>query len=253
MASLSDVTDGDLTEFKRRLAAAGLSVELIRLVNNPRRNPRNEMARRMVAAILAPPVSISFDPEAVREAQAQRYCEIGVSVGLGFCSFVSYLASIPEIPEELLKDDPRFPLLVLVEPRLGLKKLCQLGDINFDGTGDTFSAYDERHDEFASPTWIRVQDGRKHSNHSVGSFRRSIVSRKELGLTVLQGACTYLQHPQVVSEIAGSEHIMDLPGSIHLFCRISTVFLTLVDGQPKLSWRYENSCGPSTGSASRRV
>lgn len=188
-----------------------------------------------------------------RVVQAKRLWDLGVGRGLGFKSFEDYLASIPEIGAALLKDDPEFPLLVLVEPRVGLKKLCDLGGIAFDGNDDTFAAYDDRHSEFTQPSWIRVQDGRQNRNRSVRDCRKSFGER-ELGLTALQGVCAYLQHPQVLSEVSqDGAHVMDFPGSVPRGRRVLAAYLRLCFGRPELRWNWDDSALPEFGSASRRA
>ncbi|MCI0479515.1 hypothetical protein L0Y59_03140, partial [Candidatus Uhrbacteria bacterium] len=54
------------------------------------------------------------DPRAV---QAKVLWDKGFGRESGCRSFQDYLATIPEIPPELVDDDPRFPLLVLVDDR----------------------------------------------------------------------------------------------------------------------------------------
>ncbi|MEK7546322.1 MAG: hypothetical protein AAB554_04580 [Patescibacteria group bacterium] len=189
----------------------------------------------------------------VRTAQAKRlWCDIGVARELGFSSFEAYLATIPEIPEALLKHDPGFPLRVLVETRVGLKRLCGLGGVVFPGCDETFVEHDERHREFAQPTWILVQDGRKNRNRAVRDCRKSF-AKDELGLTVLQGVCTYLHHPQAVTEMTRVDsHVMDLSGSLPRGDRGGAAFLGLWGGQPELHWYWGDRARPQFGSASRR-
>jgi len=186
-------------------------------------------------------------------AQAQRLWSLGVGSAAGFADFASYLASIPEILTALLADDPEFPLLVLDETRLGLKKLCDLGGIAFDGNDETLVAFDDRHLELAVPTWIRVQDGRRNRNRSVRDCRKTF-GQDELGLTALQGACTYLQHPQVVSEASqNGAHTMDLSGSIHRGDRNCSARLGLWSGRLELIWDFDGYAYRHYGSASRRA
>jgi hypothetical protein len=188
----------------------------------------------------------------IRHAQAKRLWDLGVGRELGLPSFEACLAGIPEIPAGLLQDDPEFPLLVLVETRIGLKKLCDLGGIAFDGNDDTFVAYDDRHREFTQPTWIRIQDGRKNRNRSVRDCRTSY-GKSELGLSALQGVCSYLHHPQAVTEATQKDgHVMDLSGSVLRVVRARAAYLKLWYGQPKLHWRFDVSARPKFGSASRR-
>lgn len=187
-----------------------------------------------------------------RMVQAKRLWDRDVGTALGIRSFTAYLGTIPYIPAELLKDDAEFPLLVLVETRLGLKKLCGHGGVAYDGDAETFVAYDERHREFDRPTWIRVQDGRKNRNRSIRDCRKSF-GKRERGLTALQGVCTYLHHPSVVSEATqDGAHIMDLSGSVLRDNRDYAACLKLWNGQPRLDWDWDGDASPEYGSASRR-
>jgi hypothetical protein len=190
----------------------------------------------------------------IRTAQAQRLWGLGVGSAAGCANFASYLESIPEIPAALQADDPELPLLVLVETRLGLKKLCDLGGIAFNGGGDdTFVAHDDRHLEFTVPTWIRVQDGRRNRNRSVRDCRKTF-GQGELGLTAPQGVCTYLQHPQVVSEASqNGAHTMNLPGSVYRGDRADAACLGLWSGRPELIWDFDDYAYRHYGPASRRA
>lgn len=197
----------------------------------------------------------------IRMDQAHKHWECGlwnIPTRTDFRTFRNYLESIPEIDAELLKDDPEFPLIVLVEPRLGLKLLCDiarpgLSGIAFDGDDMTFDAYDKRHAEFTKPTWIRVQDGRKNHNRSDRDCRASF-GKNELGLTALQGVCTYIQYPQVVGKAGKDDtHVMRLPGSDHSVYHGNAPHLFVSDGRPKLSWNQNDDHDPVCGSASRRA
>lgn len=188
----------------------------------------------------------------IRRSQAKRLWDLGVGRELGFKRFKDYLASTPEIPEALLKDDAEFPLLVLVQP-FSLSRLCALGNIDFDGNDDTFIAYDARCAEFTQPTWIRVQDGCKNRNRKVVDCRTGFVSY-EIGLTALQGVCAYLHHPTVISELNDNPdgHAMDLPGSVHRSGRGFAAYLRLWKGRVRLCWLWDDDVVPGYGSASRR-
>jgi hypothetical protein len=188
----------------------------------------------------------------VREAQAKRYWDLGVGTALGSKSFSEYLASIPAVPEALLADDASFPLLVLVETRIGLKRLCDFGNIAFNGNDETFVAFDARHAELTTPTWIRIQDGRKNRNRSVKDCRTTFV-KGELGLTALQGVCTYLQHSTVVSEwTKDGAHVMDLSGSVRREHRDVVAYLCVDEGRAELRWYWRGPARSGCGSASRR-
>lgn len=201
-----------------------------------------ELIRRLTSGGVA---GKSDDPRVV---QAKRFWDIGVGRELGKMSFEEYLKDIPEIPEELAKADKEFPILVLVEPRVGLKRLCDLGGITFDGDDQTFVANDEKQAEFAKPTWIRIQDGRKNRNKTVDACRSGF-HEAERGLTALQGVSAYLQHKNIVQE---NEHVMDLPGSVRREHRDGAAYLKVWRGRPELGWGWDGYAHPQYGSASRR-
>lgn len=188
----------------------------------------------------------------VRIAQAKRYWDLGIGKALDYVSFETYLASIPEVPAALLPDDPEFPVLLLVESRLGLKKLCEVANVAFDGDDRTFVGYDGQHCDFTPPTWIRVQDGRRNRNRAVRDCRKSF-GKRELGLTAIQGVCLYVQRPDLWSDLNGPEgHALDLPGSVPRDDRDSAAFLNVHGGQALLAWVWDDSANPRYGSASRR-
>lgn len=187
-----------------------------------------------------------------RNIEAKRFWDIGVGRELGLSSFEAYLATIPQAPAELVLDDADYPLLVLVEPRVGLKRLCSLGGIEFSGDGETFVQYDQWHHEFVQPSWIRVQDGRKNRNRAARNCRVTF-AEDELGLTALQGVCTYLHHPDAVTDTDREDgHAMSLSGSVHRDNHVRVASLKLWRGGAKLRWDFDGHAVPKYGSASRR-
>lgn len=105
-----------------------------------------------------------LDTNDVRVIQAKVLFDKGLGDDLGFDA---YLATIPEIPETLLADDPNLPLLRLVDPRLGLVKTCKLFGIKFEEFGYSDAdavACDARHEMPNTPFWVRAHDGRKNRN-----------------------------------------------------------------------------------------
>ncbi|MFH2136421.1 MAG: hypothetical protein ABII19_02200 [Patescibacteria group bacterium] len=186
-----------------------------------------------------------------RVAQAKRYFDLGVGRELGIQDFSVYLGTIPEIPEALKADDSEFPRLVLVEPRIGLARLCRLGGIAFEGDDKTFVPWSDECRDSATPIWIRVQDGRRNRNRSVSDCRRNFAAG-ELGLIALQGITAYLQHSEVVTDLNCNDgHVMDLPGSV-LRDRVHAAYLRVNGGQAELNWDWSGNASPDYGSASCR-
>lgn len=183
----------------------------------------------------------------IRMTQVIRLWDLGVGRVAGNPDFEEYVATIPHIPTELLDDDKAFPFLVLVEPRIGFMRLCNLGGIQFDGDDKTCVAYDRHHVEFKQPTWIRIQDGRKNQGRSVKECRKDF-TKHELGLTALQGVCAYLQHPTVVT----GAHAMDLPGFVRREVRDRIACLWVGKDGTELGWDQDGRTAPEFGSASRR-
>jgi len=195
----------------------------------------------------------------IREAQAKRFWDRGAwnkpsNLGRGFMGgYADYLATIPEIPAELLKDDAEFPLIVLVEPRLGLKWLCAMAGLEFEGDDDFYQPYDDQviFRDYVNPTWVRVQDGRRNHGRDASQCRRSF-SKYEVALTALEGVCTYLQHPSVVSDVTRPHgHIMELAGSIRH--RNYTAIIGVWNRKRKLTYTFRGNDLPYCGVASRRV
>jgi hypothetical protein len=195
---------------------------------------------------------VAGNTKGIRVAQAKRYWDLGVGREFCFASFSDYLGLIPEVPEPLNCVDAAFPILLLVEPRLGLKELCDLAGVGFDGNNRTFVAYDRHHYEFSVPTWIRVQDGWHYRNRAVRDCRKSF-GQGEVGLTALQGVCLYVQHPELWVDLNGSEsHALDLAGSVLRDLRDSAAYLSMQVGQPKLNGSFDDDASSEYGSASRR-
>lgn len=206
----------------------------------------DELIRRLTSG------GVAGKTDDVRTAQAKLLWDLGVGRELGMPSFETYLATIPQIPAELAKDDADYPLLVLVEPRVGLKRLCGLGNIESSGGDNMFVEHDGWHGEFAEPAWIRVQDGRKNRNRAVRDCRASF-AQDELGLTALQGVCTYLQHPESVVDTDREDgHVMDLPSSVRRDKRDAAAYLKVCGGRAELRWYFDYLGHPRYGSASRR-
>ena len=205
-----------------------------------------ELIRRLTSG------GVAGKSDDLRVIGAKRLFDLGVGRELGIVDFEGYLETIPAIPETLLADNPEFPHLVLVEPRIGLARLCRLGGIDFAGDDNTFVPWSDEYRDSASPIWIRVQDGRKNRNRKVSDCR-SAFAPLELGPTALQGVSAYLAHPEIVTDLARPDgHAVDLPGSVHRELREDAAYLNVRYGQTRLHWYWYGNASPDYGSASRR-
>jgi len=205
-----------------------------------------ELIRRLTSG------GVAGKSNGLREARAKRLWDVGIGKDVGCSDFASYLAGIPEIPAALAEDDADFPLLVLVEPRIGLARLCERAGVALSGDDETFIACDEAHHEFTQPAWIRIQDGRKNRGRNVIDCRQSF-HVDERGLTALQGVCAYVQHPEMVGDaLSPDAQLLDLPGSIPRAFPRNAAWLAVWHGRPELCWRWVGGADSKCGSASRR-
>ncbi|MBI4437658.1 hypothetical protein HY631_01770 [Candidatus Uhrbacteria bacterium] len=105
----------------------------------------------------------------IRLLQASAWWSGDLMHALGINTFADYLATIPMIPEHLLKGHEGLLLLSLVEVRGGLAMRCRLArirfaELNYDET--TFVPWDERHASPTAPFWVRHDDGRANLGRS---------------------------------------------------------------------------------------
>jgi len=188
----------------------------------------------------------------LRVIETKRFWDLGVGQELGFPSFEKYLATTLRIPPQVHLYDGSFTFLILVEPRLPLKMLCALGNVDFAGDDNTFQPWDARCMRLRRPYWIRMQDGRKNQNRTVEDCRRDF-AKDELGLTALEGVSAYIHHPEVVTDLTQRDgHAMDLPGSVRREEREDVARLSMSNGRAMLDSRWDGGALPDHGSASRR-
>lgn len=207
-----------------------------------------ELIRRLTSGGVA---SVSDDLRIVR---AKRLFDLGVGRELNLTRFENYLATIPGVPEALLREDRHFPHLILVEPRIGLTNLCALGNFVFSGDDKTFVPWNEAYANPTSPVWIRMRDGRKNRNRNPSACRTSFYL-DEFGLTALEGVCSYLEVPSVVEEMEDNPNAfaMVLLGSVLGTDRKEMASLFVKSGQPMMYWHWEDGASPEWGSASKKV
>lgn len=207
----------------------------------------------------------------IRLIQAKRYWDIGVGRGLGFERFEDSLATVPEIPDHLKEEDPDFPLLIVEEPRFGLKKLCDLispvllcgrfftGEERTDDgityyrvseqRAHSFIPYDDRSADPKEPRWIRMRVDRRNLGKSPSECRK-LFMKDEVGATALQGVCLLIQQPKIFTYEEGKVyfHGLNLPGSVNRFSPHCSAML-----EPEtLGWKHEIRAAQYLVTVSRR-
>jgi hypothetical protein len=164
----------------------------------------------------------------------------------GKFSLTEYLNLIPEIPSNLLDEDERFPLLILVDQRHGITKSCKLAGLKNSGDDNTFEDFDPKKTRTAPIYWMRCQDGRKNRGKSVRTCRENF-TKDEIGLIVHEGIALYLQEPELIMD-----DFVVLPGSVHVEARDLVAHVGAWDDGPKLSWNWGGGEFVKFGSGSRR-
>ena len=117
---------------------------------------------------------------------------IGVGQELGYDKFEDYLKDIPTIPDGLTKD-PGFPILVLEDPRISLRKLCELVGITMLIPEEKFVDLDLINTPAKMPRWIAIHDGHTNKNFSVIEVHK-VLGHGRTGLTALQGVYAFIQN-----------------------------------------------------------
>jgi hypothetical protein len=161
-----------------------------------------------------------------RKAQAIRLWNWGFGRELSFGSYDAYLATIPQVSESLLGDDPDLPLLSLADPRLGLFKICKLIGIRSRRLGtidEDVAPFNERHADPIEPFWFRHDDGRCNRGRRPDHCREELTGDILAG-TALVGAMAYLHHPRIIVK---DKHVIDLPGSVSEEARTCCIHLVV--------------------------
>ncbi|MFH1078397.1 MAG: hypothetical protein V1745_03935 [Patescibacteria group bacterium] len=139
----------------------------------------------------------AYDPfDRIRHDQAKVLWDKGFGRALGFGSFKSYLASIPEIPQDLRADSEHFPILVLVDGRLDLMVIRHLVDIRIRGENVVFRPFDPKKVK-TGVRFMRCQHGSGHLNQTIRFYRDSFLEN-EVGLDIVEGISLYVQYPEIV-------------------------------------------------------
>lgn len=202
----------------------------------------SELIRRLTSG------GVGIKSDDPRVVQAKFLWDKGWGRELGFDSFDAYLATVPEVPEDLRADDERFPLLVLVDARLGLVKIYELLGVEYDGGDQIFEDFDPTKAKTEKVYWIRAQDGRQNNGKSVGSCRNQFADASdEVGLTAYEGLALFAQNPKGLKGRA-----MNLPGSVNRGNRANSACLNWLSVRPRLEWNWYGHGDPRCSCGSRR-
>lgn len=161
--------------------------------------------------------------------------------------FDQYLSAIPEIPDSLLTDDDEFRCLVLVDPRQGLTKSCELAGVRFAELGygeHSLLQYSERDVHPADPFWARVDDGEEQALSSPAESRETC-QNNVYPLTAMVAVMLFLQYK--LGELKAS---LVTPGSVSAEDWQQCFCLRLI-GEPELAV-YGTAWGVSQGYVSGR-
>jgi len=180
-----------------------------------------------------------------RVVQAKVLWNKGFGRELGFDLFQSYLATVPEIPDNLQLDDERFPLLVLVDGRVSISKACNFTDLAYLGHDWLFRPHAPDMAK-SGIRWMRCQCGWKNRGMSVRTCRESF-AKDEVGLDAIEGVALYAQYPEVVNG-----HHADLPNAVTIDFDGMVATLTGRCHAQELRCTCISDAFPGLGSASRR-
>ncbi len=129
----------------------------------------------------------------LRKEQAQKLWDHGWDKDT-YESFEQYLATIPQIPQELLPDE-HFKYLVLVDRRTPLKRAAQYLNVKLNGGGDNYVNVDPHGLRSEQVYWMKCQDG-TNANYSktVRECREKVLKPNETGLTLFEGLSWFAQN-----------------------------------------------------------
>jgi hypothetical protein len=212
------------------------------------------MDARVVVPWFDPSSAVISGSDRIRRMQAHRYWELRVGNALGYPDFESYLGSIPAIPEAILSEpDTFFREIVLVEPRLGAKRLCVLAGAVFDGKDEEFASLDALHAPPLAPMWILVHCGGAYKGEPIYKVRHRMRSY-ERGLTLIEGVCAVLQvNALPASSAASGRYAMNLPGSVRRGRADRAAVVRVSANRIAVAWNWSDRADADTGTATRRV
>ena len=161
--------------------------------------------------------------EKIRLVQAERYWASNFGKNLGYQNLSHYLSDIPEVPKSLQKPNLVFDQLILVEPRLSIKRTCSLMNIFYDPTLPNIVALNDHYLETANPNWIRV---RMHRLNDYPAGRYGSL-RSGFDVNVKQGLASFFIYDHLYSfegvsflgsVFAGSGLLRNLDGFLQCPC-----------------------------------
>ena len=200
------------------------------------RNELQELIRRVTSG------GIAGKSDDIRIIQAKKLWDLGYGRELGIDSFDAYLVVIPSVPASLIAENPEFPLLVLVDPRLGYTKSCRLAVLKFSeygNTDETLVPFDARHTMPITPYWVRAHDGSPNLNRKPSDIRKGLVGSQLVG-TADVGIAIWIQ-------LGKREHVMDLPGSVRSGARGCCAYVGVWGVEPKLHSGRDDGADPRCG------
>jgi len=195
MASLSNATDGEMTEFKGRLGRAGFSAEIIREVNT---GDENELAKVMFEALMRHPrFTLVHGLFTTTAKQIERMCEWNKKFGWGISDEAFAVAgkSVPAWPEEKL-------VAVVLVPYLADKK--EEDETITTGTERTFHELWMRATTEQDASWR--WDGYDKAGTDRLRLHRGIEHRVGLRWEVIDLGCNRNKKPMDVRSSASSPH-----------------------------------------------
>ncbi len=154
-------------------------------------------------------------PNDLRTQQARCLWELGAVRSLSYRRFNSYLESIPEIPETLLDEDEKFPLLALDDPRPSRTLRVERVGITYRGLtykydNESFVPRDELHAVPKEPYWFRANYGWKNRGREPKECLKECVGNILAG-TADAGIALYVHYKK---NLRLECHAMLLPGSV---------------------------------------
>ncbi|MBI4450161.1 hypothetical protein HY634_03820 [Candidatus Uhrbacteria bacterium] len=187
--------------------------------------------------------------------QAKRLWDKGWGAAIGIAEFQQYIATIPEIPADLIPEHVDFPDLVLEDLRpfaipsrpFDLVKACRILGVLYEGDDRSFEDPDPSRALRDPVRWVRMHDGRRNRNRKAVDCRATFDAHG-VGASVCDGLFLYAQRPSVLYE--PELHFIDLPNAIRVGqCGLCAYLRRWPDGVVGLCWGWGGAV-PHCGAAS---